>query len=231
MFAYQEPVEPPAVEVVEQPAEAAPATVEAVAEAAPEIASDAGPSEPEGAAEEIVLAEAEPPEEIRPELMDSLAARPPEAEVETLRSLAEPAAEQPAAQLVEAKPVEVKPVEAKPVEAKPVEVKPAEAKPVEAAPPTVAAKPAPVQTVLDLPGKGAFTWYLQLAAYANEVLARDTAARLSSTYPVLVLAPQSGAKALYRVFIGPLNRAESGTLLTYFRYRGFPDAFVRTAQQ
>ncbi len=92
-------------------------------------------------------------------------------------------------------------------------------------------KPEAVQTVLDLPGKGTFTWYLQLAAYANEALARDTAAHLSSTYPVLVLAPQVGAKALYRVFIGPLNRAESGTLLNYFRYRGFPDAFVRTAQK
>ncbi len=92
-------------------------------------------------------------------------------------------------------------------------------------------KPEAVQTVLDLPGKGTFTWYLQLAAYANEALARDTAARLSSTYPVLVLVPQAGAKALYRVFIGPLNRAESGTLLNYFRYRGFPDAFVRTAQK
>ena len=92
-------------------------------------------------------------------------------------------------------------------------------------------KPEAVQTVLDLPGKGTFTWYLQLAAYANEALARDTAARLSSTYPVLVLAPQPGAKALYRVFVGPLNKAESGTLLNYFRYRGFPDAFVRTAQK
>ena len=92
-------------------------------------------------------------------------------------------------------------------------------------------QPAAVQTVLDLPGKGEFTWYLQLAAYASEALARDTAARLSTTYPVLVLAPQADGKALYRVFIGPLNRAESGTLLNYFRYRGFPDAFVRTARK
>ena len=27
--------------------------------------------------------------------------------------------------------------------------------------------------------------------------------------------------------IGPLNGAESGTLLTWFRYRGFPDAFLK----
>ena len=46
-----------------------------------------------------------------------------------------------------------------------------------------------------------------------------------------MLAPQPGAKALYRVFVGPLNKAESGTLLNYFRYRGFPDAFVRTAKK
>jgi len=85
--------------------------------------------------------------------------------------------------------------------------------------------------VLDLPGTGAFVWYLQLAAYSTEVMARDTAAKLSATYPVLVLAPPAGSRSLYRVFIGPLNRAESGTLLNYFRYQGFPDAFVRTAQK
>jgi cell division septation protein DedD len=109
--------------------------------------------------------------------------------------------------------------------------KPAEAPAAAAAAKPAEVKPAAVQTVLDLPAKGTLTWYLQLAAYTNETLARDTAARLSSTYPVLVLAPQAGAKPLYRVFVGPLNRAESGTLLNYFHYRGFPDAFVRTAQK
>ena len=68
--------------------------------------------------------------------------------------------------------------------------------------------------VLDLPAKGSLTYYLQLAAYSTEAMAKDTAARFSPTYPVLVLAPPAGAKPLYRVFVGPLNKAESGTLLT-----------------
>ncbi len=93
-----------------------------------------------------------------------------------------------------------------------------------------AAEPKTVAVVLDLPAQGSLTYYLQLAAYSTEAMARDTAARLSSTYPVLVLAPPAGSKPLYRVFVGPLNKAESGTLLNQFRHLGFPDAFARTAQ-
>jgi hypothetical protein len=32
---------------------------------------------------------------------------------------------------------------------------------------------------------------------------------------------------MFRVVVGPLNKAESGTLLVWFRFRGFPDAFVK----
>jgi cell division septation protein DedD len=88
---------------------------------------------------------------------------------------------------------------------------------------------APVAVVLDLPAKGNLTWYLQLAAYSTEAMARDTAARLTPTYPVLVLAPPAGSRPLYRVIVGPLNKAESGTLLARFRYSGFPDVFARAA--
>jgi hypothetical protein len=249
MFAYQAPVEPPAeqaeaaVEVVAQPAETASATAEIAAAAAPEIASSTGPAEPSGISEPIALAEAQPPQ---PELVETLAATAPEAEAEPARAFAEPQTGQPMTAAMAAAPV-ASPAEAAaapaaapmiapataaaPAAAAPVVAAAPAAQPAEAAPAAAAVKPEAVQTVLDLPGKGTFTWYLQLAAYTNEALARDTAARLSSTYPVLVLVPQAGAKALFRVFIGPLNRAESGTLLNYFRFRGFPDAFVRTAQK
>jgi len=73
--------------------------------------------------------------------------------------------------------------------------------------------------------KGAF--YLQLAAFGTEQTARDLAAKLAPTYPALVLAPAGAGSSVYKVVIGPLNRAESGTLLLWFRYRGYPDAFLK----
>jgi len=252
MFAYQEPVEPPAeaaaVEVVAQPQETAPTAVEAAVAAPPEIASSTGPAAPSEGAELIPLPEAMPPEEQRPELVESLVARAPEPEAEPQQPLAEPAAftaaavpsaaAAPIAAAIEPEPAPVvaaAPIAAPAEEKPPVAAAAPAAKPAEQKPPAAAvapaAKPAAVPTVLDLPGTGAFVWYLQLAAYSTEAMARDTAAKFSATYPVLVLAPPSGSRSLYRVFIGPLNRAESGTLLNYFRYRGFPDAFVRTAQK
>jgi rare lipoprotein A (peptidoglycan hydrolase) len=87
---------------------------------------------------------------------------------------------------------------------------------------------APVQTASVLPKTGTpGTFFLQLAAYGTEKNARDLAAKLSPTYPALVLTPSSPGTSVFKVVIGPLNRAESGTLLTWFRYRGFPDAFLK----
>ena len=71
------------------------------------------------------------------------------------------------------------------------------------------------------------TWYVQLAAYATEKGAQDVAARLASTYPTQVIAPASPSARVFRVVVGPLNRAESGALLVWFRFKGFPDAFVK----
>ena len=71
------------------------------------------------------------------------------------------------------------------------------------------------------------TYYLQLGAYASEKIAQDLAASLPSAYPTLVVAPAGAGTGMFRVLIGPLNRAESGTVLTRFRYRGFPDAFLK----
>jgi len=71
------------------------------------------------------------------------------------------------------------------------------------------------------------TYYLQLGAYASEKIAQDLAASLPSAYPTLVVAPAGAGTGMFRVLIGPLNRAESGTVLTRFKYRGFPDAFLK----
>ncbi|MGA2976280.1 MAG: SPOR domain-containing protein [Spirochaetia bacterium] len=87
---------------------------------------------------------------------------------------------------------------------------------------------ASVQTVASLPRSGKLaTYYLQLGAFATEKVAQDLAASLIPIYPTLVLAPSGMGTRVFKVVIGPLNGAETGTLLTWFRYRGFPDAFVK----
>jgi cell division septation protein DedD len=73
-------------------------------------------------------------------------------------------------------------------------------------------------------------YYLQLGAYANERQAKDVASGLPSSYPVSVIGPESPARPIFRIVLGPLNKAESGTLLYWFRDRGFPDAFIRTVR-
>jgi hypothetical protein len=92
------------------------------------------------------------------------------------------------------------------------------------APPVVRPKAAPA---VPLTGTKA-VYYLQLGAYSNEKQAAELATGLSSSYPVSVSAPQAAGNRFYRVLLGPLNKAEGGTLLYWFRYRGFPDAFLKT---
>jgi cell division protein FtsN len=78
-----------------------------------------------------------------------------------------------------------------------------------------------------LPAGTTTRYFVQLAAYSAEPLAAGLAASLAATYPVQVRAPAATGGKVYRVMVGPLNRAESGTLLRFFRNRGFPDAFVK----
>ena len=85
-----------------------------------------------------------------------------------------------------------------------------------------------VSTLPKLAGKkGSSTFYLQLGAFSTQEVAQGLAVSLMQTYPVVVLAPVAGGKQIYKVLVGPLNKAESGTLLPVFRFRGFHDAFVR----
>ena len=92
-------------------------------------------------------------------------------------------------------------------------------------------KQGPAQLVSSLPrlqgSKNAATFYVQLGAYSTQETAQGMAASLVQTYPVVVLAPASGGRQIYKLLVGPLNKAESGTLLPLFRFRGFRDAFVR----
>ena len=93
---------------------------------------------------------------------------------------------------------------------------------------TVASAAAVPPVIASLPSGGkSDVYFLQLGAYAGEQMARDLAAKLAATYPTVVLSPAGTGTQIFKVMIGPLNRAESGTLLTWFRFRGFPDAFLR----
>ena len=93
--------------------------------------------------------------------------------------------------------------------------------------PPAAPQKAPTARTDKAPVSPTAPYFVQLAAYSTESLASGLAASLSETYPVVVLTPTAGTRQIYRVLIGPLNKAESGTLQRWFRNRGFPDAFVK----
>ena len=235
-FAYQESVEPPAEtgEIAAaqeaQPSEAPIETVESgeVASAEqPAIESVEVAAAPEPVAgAETALAEAQAPPEVKPELLDRISSAAQPAEKPAPLAIPEPlpAEQKPAAPAVaieKAPSLALLPPETP-------QPKP-EAKPEPAPEKTPEQKRTPAAPIVKAPPAAAKTapYYVQLAAYSAESLASGLAASLSATYPVLVLAPPPAGKQIYRVLIGPLNRAESGTLLNWFRYRGFPDAFVK----
>ena len=104
------------------------------------------------------------------------------------------------------------------------------AQPVEIAKvsPEPAARPASIASATG--AAKAKSFYLQLGAFTTEDVARDFTKRLSKSYPVEILSPAGKEGALYKVVIGPLNKAESGTLLTLFQNSGFPGAFLRALE-
>jgi cell division septation protein DedD len=72
------------------------------------------------------------------------------------------------------------------------------------------------------------SYYLQLAAFRDTSGARELVGDLEPRYPVAVLETErEGEAPVYRVFIGPLTEDERGSVLFWFRNRGFGDAFVR----
>ncbi len=73
------------------------------------------------------------------------------------------------------------------------------------------------------------TFFVQLGAYRDEALARSLEATYSRNYPIEVAMTGSGTRGIFRVLVGPLSKDESGTVLYWFRARGFRDAFVRAA--
>ena len=221
-FVYHAPAETPAQQAPTTPqitAVIGEPTAKPAQEKAPDVALADAVAPQESRPQEIVGAEATPPSAAPAGAETALAEpvpvgepqKPVQTEVTGPVAVPAPAAEPPKVALVapEAPPEKGQPAQTANVSTPP-----------KSTPPQVPA------TTIPKP-RGSAAWYLQLAAYTTEQIAQDLAKSLVQTYPTLVLSPPPSGSHMFRVVIGPLNRAESGTLLTWFRYRGFPDAFLK----
>jgi rare lipoprotein A (peptidoglycan hydrolase) len=243
-FVYHAPGEAPVQPAVEQKAPAS--TSAQITAVIGEPAAAPAPSEPG----DITLADALAPEESRPEEIVSAGVSTPTPGGGEQSALAtpEPLPEEqgapepvqtevsgpamtPSSTTEEPRLALLAPEAPAPEQARSAQANPAETvktTPGSASTGTAQASVTPVRPTPQLSKTAkADTYYLQLGAYATEKVAQELATSLTSTYPTLVVAPQSEGSHMFRVLIGPLNRAESGTLLTRFRYRGFPDAFLK----
>lgn len=75
-------------------------------------------------------------------------------------------------------------------------------------------------------------YYLQVGAFANPRSAKRVVEEVAPGYPLAVLpvdrsTESAETSSIYRVFVGPLNNDEKGTVLYWFRARGYSDAFIR----
>ncbi|HVP19938.1 MAG TPA: SPOR domain-containing protein [Spirochaetia bacterium] len=236
-FAYKPPV-PQEQTVASQPPQASQPAAASTPEAPPETPSVTGEtSAPRQQPAEVPLAEARPDAAATPQEAAGSTPQPGQSEAGTQLALPEAGHEGTASeqQTVQAQP---RGAEGERIALQPPATPPQQAAPSEHVPTSSPAATAPqegtstgVQVVASLPKlsgkKNAATFYVQLGAYATQEGARDIAVRLVETYPVVVLTPSSSDTQMYKVLVGPLNRAESGTLLPLFKFRGFRDAFVR----
>jgi hypothetical protein len=108
--------------------------------------------------------------------------------------------------------------------------------PVVKAPDPVVKAPDPVKpAVTSVPVKPAMTTgalekgrhYIQVGAYRSEAAAAETVSVLRMDY-VIVLETQAGSnQKIWKIFVGPMGRDESGMALLRVRSLGFKDAFLK----
>jgi cell division protein FtsN len=70
-------------------------------------------------------------------------------------------------------------------------------------------------------------YYLQVGAFSSPRSAKGAIDVLDQDYPIAVVPVESAERTVYRLFVGPLNEDERGTMLYWFRARGYKDAFIR----
>jgi hypothetical protein len=112
----------------------------------------------------------------------------------------------------------------------------AEVPPVSKVPDPVVAIPAPVKTEpAAVPAKPAMATgtlekgrhYIQVGAYRTEAAVVETVSLLRMDY-VIVLETTAGPNArVWKIFVGPMGRDESGMALLRVRSLGFKDAFLK----
>lgn len=84
------------------------------------------------------------------------------------------------------------------------------------------------QKNLPLVGKlSSGAYYLQVGAYSSPRSAKSAIDGFAQDYPLAVLPTDTEDRTVYRLFVGPLNEDERGTMLYWFRARGYKDAFIR----
>ncbi|MFW5729498.1 MAG: SPOR domain-containing protein, partial [Spirochaetota bacterium] len=71
------------------------------------------------------------------------------------------------------------------------------------------------------------SYYLQVGAFSDPQRAKSAVDNLKGTYPVAVLSGETEDRELYRLFVGPLNEDERGSVLYWIRRKGYQDAFIR----
>ena len=71
-------------------------------------------------------------------------------------------------------------------------------------------------------------YYLQVGAFVNPRSAKRVVEEVSTGYPLVVLPVDQEDRKIYRVFVGPLTDDEKGTVLYWFKAKGFQDAFLRS---
>ncbi|HTX71878.1 MAG TPA: hypothetical protein VMC79_03545 [Rectinemataceae bacterium] len=159
-------------------------------------------------------------------------ANPPGKSVPTA-ALQEPSSARPAA--TAAKPGEVivglEPTSPRPPAAAATSTQTAQTVPAPSKPAAVAQPGSPAQVPSEavlVQGLAKGSYYIQLGVYGtNEAL--KAATRGFTAYPLAVekIEAKNGS-VLYRLYVGPLTRDESGVVLLRIRSLGFKDAFLRT---
>lgn len=98
-----------------------------------------------------------------------------------------------------------------------------------AAPAASAEKPTAGRTESVSPAEGLVPgmYYIQIGAYRSSPSLDAAVSRLRDTFPVTVDTVQAGSGPVYRLFVGPLGRDETGVALLRVRSLGFKEAFLK----
>jgi hypothetical protein len=74
-------------------------------------------------------------------------------------------------------------------------------------------------------GKGAY--YVQVGVFRSGQGAAQAISGLTPNYPLSFQELASKDSTLYRVYVGPIRKDESGVVMVKLKSMGFKDAFVR----